>query len=99
MRLIVICVFYPPIKSSAAIQISNLVSELENQGHTISVITTDHKLKKSFQLKKSNMINIYRFKTNKLRDISFIKRSINEFFMPFRIIFTIIIKQIRFNEC
>ena len=32
MRIIIVCVFYPPLKSSAAIQIEDLTKELLKQG-------------------------------------------------------------------
>tara|TARA_Y100000991_G_C21957567_1_gene342843 strand:- start:239 stop:1423 length:1185 start_codon:yes stop_codon:yes gene_type:complete len=90
MRLIVICVFFPPLKSSAAIQINDLVNEFINQGHFISVITPDNSIKESYEISQDNFLNVYRFKTNKIKDINLFKRTINEFLMPFQIIFTII---------
>ena len=55
MNLTVLCVFYPPINSSAAIQINHLVEELAIQGHSIEVITPDSSIKKScvFESKKN----------------------------------------------
>ena len=52
MKLIVICVFFPPLKSSAAIQVNDLVSEFINQGHSISVITYSNSVKGPYEISK-----------------------------------------------
>ena len=45
MKIILLCVFYPPIKVSAAIQILDLAKELRCQGHDVTVITPDSTLR------------------------------------------------------
>ena len=50
MKLIIVCVFYPPLKSSAAIQIKSLANELINQGHFVSVITPDPSIKNQVKI-------------------------------------------------
>ena len=47
MRLALITVHYPPIKSSCAVQMKDLAHEFLNQGHNPVVITPDHELKES----------------------------------------------------
>jgi len=98
MNLTVLCVFYPPINSSAAIQINHLVEELAIKGHSVEVITPDCSIKKPciFEFKKN--LKIIRFKNGKMTDISLIKRAINEFMMPFRIIYTILFNSIRLQK-
>ena len=95
MKITIVCVVYPPINSSAAIQISHLVDELANQGHKIEVITPDNSLKDSFSCEKNKNIKILRFKIGKLNDTSLYKRALNEILMPFKIILTILIKSIQ----
>lgn len=90
MKLLVICVFYPPLNSSAAIQINHLVKELASQGNFIKVITPDSSAKRDFILEKKKNIEILRFRNGKMTDTTLIKRAFNEFIMPFRIILTII---------
>ena len=89
MKFVVICVFYPPLNSSAAVQINHLVEELAIQGNIIEVITPDSSVKKDFILEKKKNIKIMRFRNGKLTDISLIKRALNEFIMPYRIILTL----------
>ena len=98
MKLIVICVFYPPLNSSAAIQIKDLVDELSKKGHKISVITPVSKLNTSLEIKKNKLITLYRFKVNKIQDINFFYRTINEFFCSFIIILKIIVNSLKFKK-
>ena len=96
MKLIIVCVFYPPLKSSAAIQIKDLESELLKQGHTISIITANNLIKDQINIQKNKKLRIYRFKTGKLTDIPFIQRTINELITPFKIIFIILTRSVKF---
>ena len=98
MRLTIVSVFYPPINSSASIQVNNLVDELANQGHIIEVITPDFSIKDSITYEKKKNIRILRFKNGKMTDISLFKRALNEFFMPFRIILTILNKSVNIQK-
>ena len=90
MKLAVICVCYPPLNSSAAIQINHLVEELAFQGNMIEVIIPDSSTKKDFIIESKTNIKIIRFKNGKITDTSLFKRALNEFIMPFRIIYIII---------
>ena len=98
MKIIIVCVFYPPLRSSAAIQIEALTKELLKQGHFVSVVTPDNYINEEVLIKKYKNLNIYRFKSGKLTDTSFFSRTINEFIMPFRIIYTITSKSIKLNN-
>jgi len=98
MNLTVICVFYPPLNSSAAIQVNHLVEELAIRGHNIEVITPDSSIKDSFLIENKNHIKIIRFKNGRLTDIKLFLRALNEFIMPFRIIYTILKKSIKLHN-
>ena len=98
MKLIIICVFYPPLKSSAAIQIKSMADELINQGHHVSVITPDPTIKYQVKISSKKNLKVYRFKTGKLTDISLIRRTLNEILAPFKIIFIILNKSVRLDK-
>ncbi len=100
MNIIVISVYYPPNNSSTAVQISNLVEELTNQGHFINIITQDNSIKSSYVCEESRNMKVYRFKVGNLNNKSLLKRAINEFLMPLKIILTITLNSlnIRFND-
>ena len=98
MKLVVICVFYPPLNSSAAIQINHLVEELALQGNIIDVITPDSLTKKDIVIENKNNIKIMRFSNGLVTDTNLFKRALNEFIMPFRIIFTIIKNSVKISK-
>ena len=98
MKLAVICVCYPPLNSSAAIQINHLVEELAFQGNMIEVIIPDSSTKKDFIIESKTNIKIIRFKNGKITDTSLFKRALNEFIMPFRIIYIIIKNSLKLQK-
>ena len=89
MKIIILCVAYPPLKSSAAVQIEFLVRELSMQGHNVTILTPDSGIIKNYLILNDKNIKIIKIKTGKLRDISLGRRAINEFLMPFQMIFRI----------
>ena len=98
MKLIIICVFYPPLKSSAAIQIKSMADELINQGHYVSVITPDPTIKNQVKISSQKNLKVYRFKTGQLTDISLVRRTINEILAPLKIIFIILTQSLTLNK-
>ena len=98
MKLIIVCVFYPPLKSSAAIQIKSLANELINQGHFVSVITPDPTIKNQVKISYQKNLKVYRFKTGKLTDISLVRRTFNEILAPLKIIFIILNQSLKLNK-
>ena len=87
MKIILLCVFYPPLKVSAAIQILDLAKEFRSQGHDVTVITPDSTLKKNFTIQNDFNIQTIRVKSGMLRDIGLFRRALNEFLMPFQMIY------------
>ena len=98
MNLTLICVFYPPINSSAAVQVHHLVEELARQGHYVEVITPDSTITKPYAFEREKNIKIMRFNHGRMTDISLVKRAINEFLMPFKIIYLIYKNSIKLEK-
>ena len=98
MHLTVICVFYPPINSSAAVQVNHLVEELARQGHSVEVITPDSSIKKPYVFEIEENIKIIRFNHGRMTDISLFKRALNEISMPFKIIYLIYKNSIKLKK-
>lgn len=98
MNITLICVFYPPLNSSAAVQINHLVEELASRGHNVEVITPDSSINKSYKFENKKNVKIIRFKNGKLTDVNYYKRVINELFMPFKIIYTTIKDSIKLQK-
>ena len=89
MRLALITVHYPPIKSSCAVQMKDLAHEFLNQGHNPVVITPDHELKESWAKETHDSIDVYRLKCPIIIDINNFRRAINETLMPFIMLYNL----------
>ena len=89
MRLALITVHYPPIKSSCAVQMKDLAREFLNQGHNPVVITPGHQLKESWAKETHDSIDVYRLKCPIIIDINNFRRAINETLMPFIMLYNL----------
>lgn len=89
MRLALITVHFPPIKSSCAVQMNDLAHEFLNQGHNPVVITPDHELREGWAKETHDCVDVYRLKCPKIIDISNFRRAINETLMPFIMLFNL----------
>jgi len=79
MRICLIIDDYLPdsIKVGAKMM-HELACEFKNQGHEITVITPSPKITEDTQITKLDGIKIYRFKSGEIKNVSKIKRAINE---------------------
>lgn len=84
MKLVLIADAYPPMKTSGAVQIRDLVSELAAQGHEMTVLLPDASLKESWVLEpKKNNIQVLRLKALQTKDINYFSRAIGEHLLSF----------------
>ena len=97
MKYLIITAFYPPQNNSAAVQINDLANEFMKQGHDIFIFIADDNINKNIKLENSGLIHLTRFKVLKITNIKFLKRLINEFFMPFQMIIYSIFYRLKIN--
>lgn len=84
MNLVLIADAFPPMKTSGAVQIRDLVTELGEQGHEITVIIPDASLKKSWNTETfSSKVTVLRLKAMPTKDINYFKRFIGEQMLSF----------------
>ena len=83
MRVALIADVYPPLRTSAAVQLRDLSIEFARQGHEITVIVASPELKEPWQIEDWNGVQVARLKTPKTKDIGYVRRAIGEFRMPF----------------
>ena len=82
-NICIISIHFYPMKTSCAVQMSHLASEFANNGNEVTVITpTSNIFDKSSILKPKNY-DIFRFRSLKISDISFVRRALNELLLPF----------------
>ncbi|ASJ74572.1 glycosyltransferase family 4 protein [Granulosicoccus antarcticus] len=83
MRLLLIADTFPPLRTSGAVQLYDLSREIVKQGHSLTIILPSADLSSPWQVECDEGIQVVRLHAPKTKDISYLKRSINEFFMPF----------------
>ncbi len=84
MRILLIVDDYVPNSIKiAAKMMHELACEFINKGHQVSVITPDSTIVDNIDLLQMDGVDIYRFKSGKIKNISKVKRAINETLLSF----------------
>lgn len=83
MRIALIADAYPPLRTSGAVQLRDLSVEFARQGHEITVLVAVPDQEKSWHIENINGVRVVRLKSPKTKDIGYVRRTINEFIMPF----------------
>lgn len=83
LRIALVADTLPPFRTSGAVQLRDLSREFANQGHSITVILPSSDIKENWQSELHDKVQVLRLKSPKTKDINYIRRTINEFRMPF----------------
>lgn len=83
MRIALIADAYPPMRTSGAVQLRDLSLELTRQGHAVTVMIPSSDMKQPWSLDDINGVQILRLKAPHTKDINHVKRTVNEFLLPF----------------
>jgi len=84
VKIVLIADAFPPMKTSGAVQIKDLVTELGEQGHEVTVLLPDATLKKSWNIETfASNVTVLRLKAMPTKDISYFKRAIGEHMLSF----------------
>ena len=83
MQVAIIADAFSPLRTSGAIQIRDLSLEFVAQGHAVVVMVPDASLEKPWSLEDINGVQVLRLKAFRTKDISYARRTIAEFLMPF----------------
>ena len=83
MHFALIADAFPPLSSSAAVQLKDLANELIAQDHQLTVFLPSSNINQNSSLEVLGKLNIIRFKSPPIKDLNYFKRTINEFLMPF----------------
>ena len=86
MKLLLVSIHYPPLKSSCAIQMRDLAEQFLSEGHIPTVIVPDENIQTQWRKEELNGVNVYRLYAPKIIDISFLRRAINETLLSFYMI-------------
>jgi glycosyltransferase involved in cell wall biosynthesis len=83
MRIALIADTFPPLRTSGAVQLRDLSREFVRQGHHLTVILPDADLCQAWSIEEMDGAQILRLKAPRTKDISYVRRTISEFLMPF----------------
>lgn len=83
MRIALIADAYPPMRTSAAVQLRDLSQEMVRQGHFPTVIIPSADLAKPWSLEDMNGVQVLRLRAPRTKDIGYVQRTINECLLPF----------------
>ena len=89
MKIALICIHYPPLRSSCAVQMRDLAQELLMLGHEPIMIVPSEGLHKAYISEVIDGVQVFRFSVFKIVDVGNIKRAINEMLLPFTILYRI----------
>jgi glycosyltransferase involved in cell wall biosynthesis len=83
MRLVLIADTFPPLRTSGAVQLWDLSREFARQGHTLTVLLPSPDQEVPWSLEDIEGVQVLRLKAPRTKDISYVRRALCEFAMPF----------------
>lgn len=83
MRIVIVADVFPPLRSSGAVQLRDLSREFVRHGHEVTVLVASPELHKDWQIDHWNGVRIVRLRTPRTKDVSYGRRTIGEFLMPY----------------
>jgi glycosyltransferase involved in cell wall biosynthesis len=82
MKIALVADAFPPLRSSAAVQLRDLSLEFVKQGHEVVVIIPSSDIKTVFSYEKLSGVDVLRIKAPRTKDVGFFRRTVAEFFLP-----------------
>jgi glycosyltransferase involved in cell wall biosynthesis len=82
VRVALITVAYPPLRSSAAVQMRDLACEFAAQGHEPVVLVPDANLDRPWAIDALDGIQVLRLRALPTRDVNYLWRTITEITLP-----------------
>ena len=83
MRLALIADTFPPLRTSGAVQLRDLVREFARQGHNVCVLLPEPGQSEPWKLEEYCGASVLRLSTPRFKDVGYIQRTIAEFLMPY----------------
>jgi glycosyltransferase involved in cell wall biosynthesis len=85
-RIAIIADTYPPLRISGAVQMRDLVREFADQGHEPTVVVPAAGLDRPWKLEHADGITTLRVRTSPTKDVSYVRRAINEMRLPYMLL-------------
>jgi glycosyltransferase involved in cell wall biosynthesis len=75
---------FPPLRTSGAVQLRDLSREFVRQGHELTVMLPSSDLGSRWHIEEVDGVRVVRLRAPQTKDIGYVRRTIGEFVMPFR---------------
>ena len=85
MRLLLVVDVFSPVRTSAAVQMSDLAVALGRLGHQCTIVTPDAGLAEQHRLEREFCYSVLRIRSAPLKRISLIRRALNEILLSSRL--------------
>jgi len=79
VHLAVITDAYPPMRTSAAVQIRDLVAKMAAQGHQVTVLFPDCSLDHPWKLEENIRVSLLRLKAPRTKEVNYFRRALAEY--------------------
>ena len=89
MRIALVSIHYPPLRSSCAVQMRDLAQELLQLGHEPIIIVPTEGLHKAWISEAIDGIQVFRLSTLKTINVGSIRRGFSEILLPFYMLYGI----------
>lgn len=89
MRLVMVADVFPPLRSSGAVQLRDLSVELVRLGHELTVLIASPEVAHPCEVEHWRGVRVLRLRAPKTKDVSYMRRTIGEFLMPFFMIYNL----------
>ena len=98
MKILLITDSFQPDRNSAAVQLSDLAKELTGRCDELTVLLPSAKIKVSSELTECDGYKILRLKALETKEVGMFRRTVNEFLMPFLMVYRLILcSELKFN--
>ncbi|MDF1848793.1 MAG: glycosyltransferase family 4 protein [Parvibaculaceae bacterium] len=91
MKIAMIADAFPPMRTSAAVQMRDLSCELLRQKHEPVVLVPDPEITSRTLQQVVNGVHVIRFRTPKTKDVSYVRRTVSELLLPYLMAFYILL--------
>ncbi len=83
MRIAIVADAFPPMRSSAAVQLRDLAREFLRQGHKPTVLIPAPGLDQPWLLEEMDGVQVMRLRAPRTKDIGYVRRTLGELWMPY----------------
>ena len=98
VRIAIISTDYPPMRSSAAVQLQDLAQELVRQGQKPAMIVPAGSSRKPWTTELLDGVEVLRLAAPRMKDVGFSRRAVAEMLMPFAMFYGMLRNGIRFGQ-